>query len=597
MFQSYRLLLVTAIGAMTGFFLPSAFAEIQKETICPKIVFEHDSRDSFTGFTDTEKRLICGDTEIQDAVGDSWKDIPFSQSKFHLNTFLQDRGYYQAHYSQESKADGIRIVDAGTLSRVRRLESENAPPHFDLNRKRNVLGQPLTPLLLDQLEQWVFERVQALGYACPVVSSGANPETGVIVIKLQLGSQQKVVRILDQSLGGIAPGFLNRYNAFELGREFNGDLLTITERRITNEGVLQGVHFKPSCQEDGVALLRSGIEGPPRLLSVGFGLNTEGFLIVKSTWKNSRLGKRASLYEITGIASAKDQELRASINWYYLPYSSRRYLRPAVALRHLNETPYEYSNLQNQILSGTSYDSQKIGMTFRVGPNLDLIRKIRGNGLKDSHFLALETQVGLMSHGYELALKNPRTGYTASLLMDLNDRSILSDATAQKLYLSWEGLWNFRDYDPPLWVLGFRGGAATTVTGERPGPGTVLPPSFFQYLGGSQSIRGFGRFELPGDQNGSLTSFFGGVEFRLVESPLPLKIQPIGFVDFGWLGNEPFQVAGPLYWSPGVGLRWDSPVGSFRGTLAHGYIAGGGKPPQADELSHLQFYLSFGEEF
>jgi outer membrane translocation and assembly module TamA len=144
-------------------------------------------------------------------------------------------------------------------------------------------------------------------------------------------------------------------------------------------------------------------------------------------------------------------------------------------------------------------------------------------------------------------------------------------------------------------VLGVRGAAATTITGERPGPDIKIPPGFRQYLGGSRDLRGFGREELPANGLGGLSSVFGGVELRF-GGPLPLGTQPLLFLDAGALGNAPWSLDHPAYVSPGFGARWESPIGVVRTSLAHGFILPG-DTSVPDSFSHLQFYLSLGEEF
>lgn len=564
--------------------------------LCPHISIFGDPSYSTPNFSDTEKRLICGDSDQKDAIGKSWSQVPFSQARFHMNTFLQDRGYYQAKYDISNDESPSMKVDLGQITYV----SQVSVPFFDfdMKRKRYVVGEPLTPRLLDQIEQWVTERLQSYGYGCPIVRSEADPFTGIVNVKIKTGQKQIVTGIRDETTGGIAAGFLDRYNAFEMGNFFNGDLLTVTERRVTNDGVLQGMHFSPLCKRDGITLRRIGVEGAPRLVSFGIGLNTEGLLILKSTFKNTRIGKRASSYDLTAQASAIHQEVSASVHWYHLPFPSRRYLKPVALFRHQNENPFEIGFLKTQILQGTSLDTQSVGLTLTLGPSLEWVKTLHGFGPTFTHFLSLETHATLTSHDYELQIHNPRTGFTTGITAAVNTESMLSTASAQRLNWTGEWLWNYGGYDPPFWLFGVRAGADTLISDERAVSSTRLPPEFFRFLGGAQSLRGFGRYELPyanlsGEQPGAMTSLFTGLEFRFIETPLPLSFQPFLFNDLGWLGNSPFGLDSRLFQSPGFGLRWDSPIGAFRATLAHGIVS----PEDKKNPTHFQFYLSFGEEF
>ena len=197
-----------------------------------------------------------------------------------------------------------------------------------------------------------------------------------------------------------------------------------------------------------------------------------------------------------------------------------------------------------------------------------------------------------MTHHFEFYRSDPRAGFRTSLAAAFSGAHAFSDVAAQRFRWSGEALWNIRNYDPPLFVIAVRGAAATTVTGETLEPSTGIPPLFRQYLGGSDNLRGFGRLELPGPLGG-LSSAFASLELRFAAG-LALGIQPIVFTDLGAFGVRPMEIESTLYWSPGFGVRWTSPVGVLRASLAHGYVTEGGVDPA---LTHLQFDLSLGEEF
>src|SRR5690606_35479075 len=116
-----------------------------------------------------------------------------------------------------------------------------------------------------------------------------------------------------------------------------------------------------------------------------------------------------------------------------------------------------------------------------------------------ARFVSLDTQVRLKTQEFEFYRTRPRTGYSRTFMTSVTSEDALSDATAQRLSLNGQILFNLGDYDPPLWVAGFRGGVATLLTPERLGAQTGLPPTFRRYLGGSRDLRGFGRQELPED--------------------------------------------------------------------------------------------------
>src|SRR5277367_5859731 len=52
------------------------------------------------GLSDSEKRLVCGDSDPQAANTDhvkfdnAWKTLPPAQAQYNMKNFLQERGYY-----------------------------------------------------------------------------------------------------------------------------------------------------------------------------------------------------------------------------------------------------------------------------------------------------------------------------------------------------------------------------------------------------------------------------------------------------------------------------------------------------------------------
>ncbi len=553
---------------------------IETEVLCPGIEVRGKIE---PGLSDTEKKLVCGDDKLQSA----WKHLPFSQIRYNFSNFLQQRGYHHPQF--ELGADGHAVVDTGSVTRVFSLEAAGVDPSkLRLRRKRKVVGEILTPSLLGSTEQWVTQRLQAEGFPCPVVRSEANPGSGRVQILVTPGPEQNLDVINEESIPGMRGGILRRYDAFRLGEKFNGDLLTITENRVAQASLLQDAHFTTQCGEKSAVAYQHSVAGPPRLLTFGFGASTETLLLAKSTWRNTRIGNSASNADVTLFASFKEQELTAQMRAYVLPFPTRRYFQPLVTFKHQNEDAFEVLSGRAKLGAATTWDNSWLGVETSVGPVFEIFRTLQGSGAGDpnSRFTSLEGVLRMRSHDFEYWATNPRAGFNSSLTVDFAGRNWLSSASAQRLKWTGQVLYNLLDYDPPLLVLGARGGVSTTWSPERPGPATALPAAFFYYLGGSMDLRGFARRSIPG--YGAMTTAFLDFEARLTEG-LPLGIESLFFVDVGGAGATPFALESPLLWSPGAGLRYKSPFGVFRTTIAHGY-------PE-DMSGGWHFFLSFGEEF
>jgi translocation and assembly module TamA len=206
--------------------------------------------------------------------------------------------------------------------------------------------------------------------------------------------------------------------------------------------------------------------------------------------------------------------------------------------------------------------------------------------------LTLGADLALTSHDFELYRTSPRYGYEFTMGGNFSRRGWLGELTAQSIRVGLHRLWNLGNFEPPLFVLGVRGSFATTITpsDER----ANLPLSLRHRLGGSQDLRGFGFQEIP-STSGALTAIYLSTELRLGYW-LPWGLQPLAFLDIGKTGSDPMKLDQPWVYSPGLGLRWESPIGAFRASAAQGFVSG--TPPAGySAKSHFQLFISYGEEF
>ncbi len=555
--------------------------------LCPQIRLFAPIEPSLTPI---EKRLVCGDSQSTDlknlSSGDRpWAAIPVSQAIYHLRIFLEERGYHHPRF-ERSKAFGYLEVDLGSKTFVRQVTLEDGSEQVNIHRKRDILGQPLTPDLLNDLERWVRENLKAKGYPCPLVRAEANTQLGEVILRVNKGNPSVIRRIQQEPIPGVNNAILRRFDAFQVGEPFNGDLLSLTESRVAASGIVESARFSSQCSD---VLEQTVIPGAPRLMISRIGLNTEGVILGSFSWRNARFGKLGSFLDLSAFGSARRQTVVASMNYYYDPAQVRAFLAPQMSFTHRNELQFENLETNTQFGWSITQDSGDRSWSYFVGPTLNLSKTLRGLGASELQLLSLEGRVGLKSHDFELFSERPQSGYQLEGVMDLSHRSLLSQVTAQRIRIKGEWLWNHRDFDPPLWVIGLRGNASSVLV-ARPKLGeSGLPADFFQYLGGSRDLRGFGRLELSESlRGGGLSSATLGIEARL-SSVIPYGLDPFLFLDIGLLGTRSLTLDSPFYWSPGLGVRWASPIGAVRATAAHGFA---GLSPM-----HLQFYFGLGEEF
>lgn len=551
------------------------------------------------GLNDVEKRLICGDKEKNPGYpNEAWKTIPYGQAKYHLSVFLQSRGYLHPVFKKALAPNLDHEVQIGPKATIKEVTISGDGGEIEIQRKRNLIGSTLSPSSLNDLENWVASELQNRGYACPKVTTTAWEETGQVDVKIEAGPLGYFYSITPESIPGTVPGVLSRYYPFRVGDEFRGKLLTLADSRVVSSAVVESAHLRKRCEGERVYLFQEAVPGAPRLLIFGVGINTEGLLEGRASWKNTRLWTHGSLLDVNAAVSKLQNTVGVNLNWFVFQSTSPASINPMLQLTRKTEPRFQ--SLESVLQTGlaTTGDLGEVGATFFIGPTLNLYRTVYGDGVPSSKFLFLEGRATVKTHDYEYYGGNPQKGFMASLTTDFSSQQVWSAISAQRFQLRGEGLWNIQNFDPPLWILGVRGGFTTTVADTSTGLGTQLPASFLTYLGGSKDLRGFGLQDISSDPanlnsgqlgSGGLTSGFVGIEMRLSHT-LPYNIDPFLFGDFGATSNQSFALSSPLYWSPGFGVRWQSPIGPVRTTFAQGYAGSQLKEP-------FHFYFSIGDEF
>lgn len=543
-------------------------------------------------FTDNEMLLLCGDTNE-----DSWKEIPPAQVEFTLRNYLKQRAYYHPTFSYENQ---VLSVDPGPLRMATELTFEGTPDLFDKIKIRDIIGRPLTSELLDKIQNFTTSRLKNLGYACPEVKIQASPETGKVLVLVRAGPLYVFNEAeLADSLG-LYPKTMRRFDAFQVDSPYRYEWVKLSSNRAENDGIVVSSQFNFVCPSEPLAtheiqhltLNQTIMGGTRHLLTIGAGASTEEFPIAEFSLKSVRLNDDGANLQVTLYLSQRIQKLNTVFTDYTFKNAPRFDLAPNLTIEHDKETTYNYSQFQATLPFEYHGDLENKSWLISLGPSA--IRQFSASNANSTPltYFALLGRLNFTTHDYELYADDPRSGG----IVDLNI-AVLSDGTiprplATVYHLSGSKLIELNRVDPPQWVLGFRYGLATLSTDERPQTSTKIAPQYFNTLGGDQNLRGFGRNELALGTVGAMTSAYLGTEFRYAKT-LPVGIEPFLFFDLGSLGSSPFTLDSTLYYSPGFGIRWSTPFGAIRATIAHGYVSKNANPDE----EHLQGFLSFGREF
>ncbi len=550
---------------------------------CPEIRFIGSDKIELNAM---EVRLVCGDPSTE-----GWGQIPFNQAENSMRAFLQERGYQDPRFDP---GQYVLTVDPGEKTIVSSFTVSGMPSGVDPRKLRKVRRQVMTPKLLDTAQTALQSALRNRGYACPVIEMRGNGTTGEVFAEVRPGDVYRFDHIYAKKSAEVDTDIFYRYEAFRRGQRFDSRLLDLTAQRAMSDSLFLNVYFDVNCSTGGMTITERVVAGKSQVYRLGFGFDTEGLLIGKAKWQNSRIGDRGNSMEATIYASYREQS--AIADYRYFPASaSRLFLMPKLTLERQNEPQYESLHSELALLQGVSRDVQSRRVEFSAGPALEYVHTSRGLG-PDNTYAAFQTQLEFRDHLFEYYAGDPRTGGRIAFRSQSRVAGIYSEITAHLLSLKGEHVWNLGAYEPPALVLATRYLGQTTLVKKSLLAAGEIPLDMRFFLGGDANLRGSGLNKIPADTAGLLTVIYDGVELRMGDV-LPHGLQPLIFLDAAMVGRSSFKLNPDVYWSPGFGLRWNSPVGSVRATLARGFVWR--RNPAAEVLLEPQwrFFLSLGTEF
>ncbi len=556
-------------------FIPfySAFA---LEEICDPYFFKEE----IVSFTKNEKIFICG------SKSEGWNTIPISQAKTTIKNFLSLKGYYQP--TIQKKAEKF-VIDIGTKSKIKEIEFLNEPPMFGNEVYQGSTGEDLTEENLDEIENWAKGRLETLGYPCNQVEIKASYLTGKVLVDISPGERYRVKSIERDFSSPLNANSYKRHDALEEGDWYNGDYLALTSRRLTNSGLVSYAYFNHSCNQPETLTQKITLNKPNTII-MGVGASTEELPIFKVTWNNSRLNKMGSRLESTLYLSSIEQSIEFGTNFFTSESIPALYFKPFGRVEIITEQFYKTRSQTVGIEAGNSIDLDDSQFIFSVTPTRTKEVQDEGEAPGESNFFALETSFNILDHYFEYFLASPRRGKEVKLKNTYFSGETVTgeQINGNLIELTGTSLINLGNFSPPNIILGMRYHYKTILIEEE----DLTPQKYRLYLGGENNIRGFSRKSLNNDEQGYTTTAYLGFESRFTHV-LPFNLQPLAFIDLAKVGFSQSSLTPTLYYSPGVGLRWQSPFGSFRTTLANGLIQNGVE----NEDQQYVFYLSYGREF
>jgi translocation and assembly module TamA len=539
------------------FLFSSAFA---KEEICSGVII-HGMSKSELELSDTEDRLVCGDKKIE-----AYKNIPPYQAAFFMTAFLQSRGHLNPKFETINKVLHVHVGNISELNKVNvtsELSKENKIIKKEISRRYE--GKTLTPKLINDMEGEAVTLLRKRGYPCAEIKSVVNPETNNIKLSLLKTNKLPFGEIEKEKIEGLHENALERYYPFTADQKYNEALLDLTEKRMLRSEVVQVTYFMENCSQDGeeLSLTQSFMPGPPRTFRYGVGASTELGPMLRVKWSNNRSGPMASTLSARVQGSLRSQSLTLTADTFFWKHKPRRSL--VSQLEILRESQIDFEQFLVKLSPGSMKWTEDRGAhhwTWLFGPSFEsgTFHSKETSNTKTFNTGVIEGSLDWMAHKYEFYDIHPHDGDKLSLNFGFRHPSLGFTESSLRLNSSYVKLKRLAELGRGILVGGIRLNAGTLWISDEVNAAS-LPPNVKFYGGGSDDIRGFLLNTLPrNDGDGAITRLSAKFELRKTYL-FKESIEGFSFIDTSYFGDKSFSTLPQLFYSPGLGIRWHSPIG------------------------------------
>jgi outer membrane protein assembly complex protein YaeT len=388
---------------------------------------------------------------------------------------------------------------------------------------------------------------------------------------------------------------------FEPGQPYRLDRVEETQRRLYQLNLFRRVQVEPQYDApvgDSLPVVIRLVDAEEHLVRLGAGYGSEELLRASASWLDRNFLGGARQARVAAEYSRLRRGVSASLTQPNVLIDDLS-ATAAVFLQQEVEDTYTLRRTGttgriNHEVSGdvrTFYGFNVERDTFTEIDSVQVVEALLGQGFLNPSTLSFAEFGGLVDTSDDLF--TPTRGSTVNLNYHLS-LGILGDYRYHRVTLLATRYLEVR----PGWVLAFKvlpGVLKTLGTEDVVDGDTVIGVPLFERLfaGGSTSVRGYRRRELgPLDVNGNPVGgeavFETSAELRY---PLFGSFRGVAFVDAGNVWRESGDVElSDLRYTPGLGVRYDTPIGPIR-------VDAGFKTRAEDPGPGVVFHLSVGNAF
>jgi outer membrane protein assembly complex protein YaeT len=535
-----------------------------------------------------------------------------------IESYYQDRGYPDAKVTAfettlNDAQDAIRIsvtVDEGQPRRVERIvfDGMDVLTPNELAALRRQL--PLQPgALVDRAQVTATQTMatralQDRGYPLALVSTEETPVPAkqvTLTLHASPGAEARYGPIAVTGNLSVGDDVIERTLAFKPGNRFSLATIQLSQRRLYDLGLFQLATVAPKTQEvaDGIVPVQVTVaEAKHRQIRLSGGYGSEEKARGEAQWKHVNFFGGARTFNIEGKWSSLDRGARMQLTQPYL-FSPKLSFTLSGQAWFTDEPAFQLDT--NGGRATLTYElTQRNPVSGRGGNStisMSLIGEREDYTIREEFLDDLEVRPRLIALG--LDPRGTGQGFLGALAFDYRRSTTANVLDARSGYIvqghleragGWlPGDFAYQEYTlegrhyQTLGRLGVLASRARIGTIDPTGPSEACFSStttekctvpFFKryFLGGSNSLRGWGRFEVS-ELSGSGLPLGGHSMLELsaeVRAPLFGKVTGVVFVDAGSVASSAWDIAAKeLRYDVGPGLRYVTPIGPIRVDLGY----------------------------
>ncbi|HEY2431972.1 MAG TPA: BamA/TamA family outer membrane protein [Vicinamibacterales bacterium] len=554
--------------------------------------------------------------------------------------FYKDRGYPDAKVTSfdvkmNDKQDAVAItinVDEGAPLLVDRIDYsgfDSLPArHLDALKARLPLKEhaPLDRALAQASRESALDELQDHGYPYATVrvteQPGHDDHSRVITLAATPGTSARYGDIEIVGNSTVSDNVIRRQLFIRPGGLFRLSSLQGSQRRLYDLGTFDFANVETDVKEGEqpaiVPIKATVTESKPRKVNFGVGYGSEEKARVSIDWRHVNFYGGARTFGAEAEYSSLNKGARLTFRQPYL-FGPRLSLLLTAQSWHQNEPAYVLNTrggkatVERRFARNGPLSQRAADMTMSVsytGEYEDY--RVGDEALSTASFLKTLISLGLdplngtasgwlSSLGYDLhrstadSTVNAKHGYLFNAHLEHAGGTLGGDFDFTEAVL--EGRFYTAIADKAVFAVRARGGSI----GDIGSPTNLKVPFYRRYfLGGAQSLRGWGRFEVSPLVDGVTVGGHSMLESSAeVRAPLWGNLSAVAFVDAGNVWNDAWNLNfNDLRYDVGPGLRYLTPIGPIRVDLGYqlnpipGLLING-----TPETRHFRVHFSIGQAF